>query len=186
MQDLLTQFTDRQLKLFAACMSTLLIAAIVSYGFWPKVQQLRSLQDNRDVMADVTANDHGAAGEIDRLHNEIAAMRSRLQGDMVNLPVRQMESFIIGRLQTISWRNDVTLVGVEPADGESVEMYKEVLFRVQLDGDYFNLNDWLGDVSEELGYVVIKEFQLTVADDEPQDPLLKARLLLAAYRVMDN
>jgi hypothetical protein len=65
-------------------------------------------------------------------------------------------------------------------------MYREVLFRVELSGDYFALLDWLADVSEELGFVVIKEYQLSVADVDPQDPVLTTKLLLAAYRVMDS
>ena len=97
-----------------------------------------------------------------------------------------MESFILGRLQTISWRNDIALVSVEPSMGESVEMYREVLFRVELSGDYFSLLEWLGDVSAELGFVVIKEFQLSVSKADPQDPLITTKLLLAAYRVKDH
>lgn len=186
MQDLLDQLDGRQLKLLAACAAVLLLAAAVSYGYWPKIQELRTLQESRDVMAQVTATQVSAESEIARMNDEVAALRHRLQGDMANLPVRQMEAFIIGRLQNISWRNDMTLVGVEPAIGESVEMYREVLFRVELSGDYFALLDWLADVSTELGFVVIKEYQLGVADNDPQDPVLTTKLLIAAYRVMDS
>lgn len=186
MQDLLNQLDGRQLKLISGCAGVLLLALVISYGFWPKVQELQGLRESRDVMAQVTATQVSAEAEIARLDDEVKALRHRLQGDMANLPVRQMEAFIIGRLQNISWRNDVTLVGVEPAVGESVEMYREVLFRVELSGDYFALLDWLGDVSSELGFVVIKEYQLSVADRDPRDPLLTTKLLLAAYRVMDS
>lgn len=186
MQALLDQLDSRQLKLIAGCTVFLLLAAVISYGFWPKVQELRALQDSRAVLTQVTASRGGAEAEIASLNEKIEQLRRRLQGDMANLPVRQMESFIIGRLQTISWRNDVTLVGVEPSQGDSVEMYREVLFQVELTGDYFSLLDWLGDVSAELGFVVIKEFQLGVARADQQDPKLTTRLLLAAYRVMDG
>ncbi|MDH3642139.1 MAG: type 4a pilus biogenesis protein PilO [Gammaproteobacteria bacterium] len=186
MEHLLNQLDGRQLKLIAACGAIVLIAAIVNYGFWPKIQELGALRESRAVMTQVTATQVSAEAEIARLDDEVKTLSHRLQGDMANLPVRQMEAFIIGRLQNISWRNDITLVGVEPAIGESVEMYREVLFRVELSGDYFSLLDWLGDVSSELGFVVIKEYQLSVADIDPQDPLLTTKLLLAAYRVMDS
>jgi Tfp pilus assembly protein PilO len=186
MQELLGRFDSRQLKLMAGCAVVLLLAAVVSYGFWPKVQELRALQDSRAVLTQVTSTQRGAEGEIASLKEKIEDLRRRLQGDMANLPVRQMESFIIGRLQTISWRNGVTLVGVEPTVGNPVEMYHEVLFQVELTGDYFSLLDWLGDVSSELGFVVIKEFQLGVARADEQDPKLTTRLLLAAYRVTDS
>lgn len=186
MQQLLAQFDARQLRLIGGSCSVLLLAAVVMYGFWPKIQELRSLLDSREVLAQVAVTETGAEGEIGRLNEAIENLRKRLQGDMANLPIREMESFIIGRLQTISWRNDITLAGVEPTMGESVEMYREVLFRVELTGDYFSLLEWLGDISTELGFVVIKEFQLSVAKADPQDPLLTTKLLLAAYRVKDN
>ena len=186
MKDLLAQIDERQLKLICGCLILLLLAAVVMYGFWPKVQDLRSLYDDRAVLAQVTTTQTGAEGEIDRLNDSLETLRKQLQGDMANLPLREMESFILGRLQTISWRNDITLVGVEPTMGQSVEMYREVLFRVELSGDYFSLLEWLGDVSAELGFVVIKEFQLSVSKADPQDPLITTKLLLAAYRVKDN
>ena len=186
MQDILAKFEDRQLKLLAVCGVILLLGAAFAYGFLPKVNELRGLLESREVLAQVSATDTGAEGEITRLNDAIESLRTRLQGDMANLPLREMESFILGRLQTISWRNNMTLVGVEPTMGETVEMYREVLFRVELTGDYFSLLEWLGDVSSELGFVVIKEFQLGVAQADPQAPVLTTRLLLAAYRVKDQ
>jgi Tfp pilus assembly protein PilO len=186
MKTLLAQMDERQLKLICGCALFLLFAAVVMYGFWPKVQELRSLYDNQAVLAQVTTTQSGASGEIERLNSSIEALRKQLQGDMASLPLREMESFILGRLQTISWRNNITLVGVEPSMGESVEMYREVLFKVELSGDYFSLIEWLDNVSSELGFVVIKEFQLGVGKADPLNPEISTRLLLAAYRVKDN
>lgn len=186
MEDLLSRFDSRQLKLMGGCAVVLIIAALFAYGVWPQVQELRALRDSHAVLSQVNATPEGAQGEIARMTGTIEESRKRLQGDMANLPIRQMEAFILGRLQTISWRNDVALIGVEPAVGQSVEMYREVLFRVELSGDYFSLLHWLEDVASELGFVVIKEYQLNVAASDPQDPVLRTKLLLAAYRVMDS
>ncbi len=186
MQDLLNKLDNRQLALIGLSATILVLAALVTYGFMPKTQELRAALEARNVMMQVALNEAGSEAEIVRLSDELKTLRHRLQGDMANLPLRQMEAFIIGRLQSISWRNDITLVGVEPAVGESVEMYREVLFRVELSGDYFDLLDWLADVSAELGFVVIKEFQLNVAEARPKDPRLTTRLLIAAYRVTSS
>lgn len=186
MQDLLAKLDPRQLKLIGGCVIVLVLAELFAYGVWPRVQELGALRDNRAVMSQVSATPQGAEGEIARLTEEIEDLRKRLQGDMANLPMRQMESFILGRLQTISWRNGVALVSVEPAAGQPVEMYREVLFRVELTGEYASLIQWLEDVSTELGFVVIKEYQLNIAQADPHNPALKTRLLLATYRVMDS
>jgi Tfp pilus assembly protein PilO len=186
MQDLLNKLDNRQLALIGLSAMTVVVAALVMYGFWPKIQELRALIETRNVITQVALNEANSETEIVRLSDELKTLRHRLQGDMANLPLREMEAFIIGRLQSISWRNDIVLVGVEPATGESVEMYREVLFRVELSGDYFDLLDWLADVSAELGFVVIKEFQLNVAEANPKNPRLTTRLLIAAYRVTSS
>ena len=186
MRDLLKKLDNRQLALIGLSATTVVLAALVTYGFWPKTQELQTLIETRNVMTQVTLNEASSETEIVRLSDELKTLRHRLQGDMANLPLREMEAFIIGRLQSISWRNDIILVGVEPATGESVEMYREVLFRVELSGDYFDLLDWLADVSAELGFVVIKEFQLNVAETNPKNPRLTTRLLIAAYRVTSS
>ncbi len=183
MESLLQQLDERQRRLLIACLAALVVAAAFAYGVLPQIRELRALFDNLEVMQRVTSAEDGASGEIDRLNQEMEALRKQLQGDMANLPRRQIESFIIGRLQTISWRNEVALVSVEPAQGEPVEMYRELLFRVELSGDYFALLDWLTDVSSELGFVVIKEFQLGVSEPDPRNPRLATRLMLAAYQV---
>ncbi len=186
MQDLLNKLDNRQIALVGLSATIVVLAALVIYGFMPKTQELRSLLENRNVMMQMTLDEASSETEVVRLGDELKTLRHRLQGDMANLPLRQMEAFIIGRLQSISWRNDILLVGVEPTIGESVEMYREVLFRVELSGDYFDLLDWLADVSAELGFVVIKEFQLNVAEADPKDPRLTTRLLIAAYRVTSS
>lgn len=186
MEQLLASLDERQRKLIIGCLGVLVLVAAVMYGFVPKVKELIALRESYAVLTQTTKNAQGAAGEIEHLQQQIEDLTVRLRGDMANLPARQMESFIIGRLQKISWRNDVTLVSVEPTVGESVEMYREVLFSVELTGDYFDLLAWLGDVSGELGFVVIKDFQLGVASPDPDNPKLTTRLKLAAYRVIQD
>ena len=53
---------------------------------------------------------------------------------------------------------------------------------VELAGDYFDLMDLLDDVAHELGFVVIKDYKMTVDDDRPRAPRISTSLLMAAYR----
>ena len=183
MEHLLNQLDGRQLKLIAACGAIVLIAAIVNYGFWPKIQELGALRESRAVMTQVTATQVSAEAEIARLDDEVKTLSRRLQGDMANLPVRQMEAFIIGRLQSISWRNDVQLVGVEPADGGLAGEFSELLFDVELHGRYLDMFAWLESTKEELGFVVIKQFEMTpISQAGAEEPELRVNLTMASYR----
>ncbi len=186
MQDFFDNAEPRVVALMLAGVVLLVALVEVTYLLWPQVRQYRALSASHATLQQAVTSSDSLEAQLGKIDAEVQTLSRRLHGDMARLPAKQMESFIIGRLQTISWRNDVTLVAVEPAAGESVEMYREVLFRVELVGDYTALLRWLEDVATELGFVVIKEYQLNVAEDHPDNPPLKTRLLLAAYRVTDG
>ena len=112
-------------------------------------------------------------------------LRYRLYGDMANLPVKQVEAYIIGRLQKISWNNGVELVSVEPSTGDRVQIFQEMLFNVQLVGGYDDLYAWLWEARNDLGYVVVKEYALTRSNRDDAEPLLLADLSLASYRAVE-
>ena len=186
MQALLNQLDARQLKLMGGCAVVLLIAAFVMYGIWPSVNELQALRENRAVLTQVNAAPQGADGEITRLRTELEDLRKRLQGDMANLPLRQMESFIIGRLQGISWRNHIDLLSVNPGMGGRVQVFEEVLFNVRVSGDYFDLYQWLQEVREELGYVVVKQFNITPGASTDKSDRLTATFTIVSYREAEH
>ena len=75
------------------------------------------------------------------------------------------------------------LVGIEPSEGALSNGYAELLFNVQLEGDYFNFYRWLRQVSDQLGFVVVKDFDIDRgALANGVDPQLNIRLTMAAYR----
>ena len=74
-------------------------------------------------------------------------------------------------------------MAVEPRAGERVQMFQESLFEIELYGSYGGLFTWLADVGDDLGFVVIKEYQMRPAEDIAKDPRLHVELTLASYRV---
>ena len=110
-------------------------------------------------------------------------LEQTLNGDASNLPAKQMEAFVIGRLQTISWRNDVVLVSVRPREGTPLNQFRELIFDVELEGDYFDFFDWLRDIGEELGFVVVKRFEISKSNRSGAEKApLEVDLTMAAYR----
>ncbi len=112
----------------------------------------------------------------------IDELKFRLHGDMANLPLKQVESYVIGKLQKISWRNDVDLVSVRPATGERVQIFDEVLFNIELIGEYDDIYRWLWDAKNELGFVVVKEYAMRRRDNVDDNPRLLTTVSLASYR----
>lgn len=185
MQELLQKFSLRELRLALVGLGAIIIVALAAGVLMPKIKT--AMAANREITVLEEAAQDGA--ELDRhLAEQRAAiedLRYRLYGDMASLPVRQVEAYIIGRLQRVSWNNDVQLVSVEPATGDRVQIFQEMLFNVQLVGQYNDLYKWLWEARNDLGYVVVKEYSMTRHDNVDDQPLLLADLSLASYRAVE-
>ncbi|MDX1516736.1 MAG: hypothetical protein R3288_07845 [Woeseiaceae bacterium] len=181
----MARLSVRELRLLLAGAGCVLTAALMLAFVVPKAKELVAARKVVAVLEEAAVD----GSELDRHLQErtaiIEELRYRLHGDMASLPAKQVEAFIIGRLQKISWNNDVDLVSVEPTVGERIEVFQETLFHVRLNGRYRDLYRWLWEARTELGFVVIKQFELTRSDDADEDPALLARLSLASYRAVE-
>ncbi|MDH3871745.1 MAG: hypothetical protein OEU44_05990, partial [Gammaproteobacteria bacterium] len=63
-----------------------------------------------------------------------------------------------------------------------VYKFEEALFEVEISGDYFDLYNWLQDLGEDLGFVVVKHFKLRPLDQNETSPRLNAKLTIVSYR----
>lgn len=182
MEALLQKFQLRELRLVLLGAGMIITVAVFSGLVLPKVKLLQQTYQSVNSLEQASQGAGVLELQISRQHELLEALRFRLHGDMEDLPPRQVESYIIGRLQKVSWNNDVELVSVQPADGEQIHIFQEMLFTVQLAGHYADIYGWLWDVRNELGFVVIKELGLSRQDADDGQPLLRAELTMAAYR----
>ncbi len=178
----LARFDERTVRMALAGVLVLVLAAAVTYLVVPEGRALRDAWQAREALRNTIGNRTRMDAEIAALGGHIEDLQKRLHGDMASRPVRQMESYIIGRLQAISWRHKVELRGVTPGQGRQVRMFREIMFDVQLAGGYFALVDWLRDLSRELGFVVVKEYELVPATRDTRDPPLLLKLKMVSYR----
>ncbi len=182
MKDQLLRMPDRQLLLIGWSLPLLFLAAMASYVIKP---EFKSWQSTRASVASTTAaaTSIDIDAQLDWLSREIEALEQKLHGDGASRPAREMESFVIGRLQTISWGNEIELIGIQPNEGTLINGYEEMLFNVQLEGDYFDFYNWLDQVNAQLGFVVVKNFDIGRATStEGIAPRLSIQLTMAAYR----
>jgi len=182
----LDRLDDRSLLLLMAGVAGLLLAAGVVYLLVPEYKALNTAVETRANMRETVSKGKAVFGELEHLAEQVTELRQRVHGDMANRPLKQMESYIIGRLQKISWEHNVELRGVAPGPGRSVQMFKEIVFDVELVGAYFDLVAWLRELSRQLGFVVVKEYRmrpLNVADLEPE---LALNLKMVSYRLVSN
>ncbi len=184
MSGVLDRLSVRELRLLLIGVAAIVVAGLAFGLLVPRAKAMIAAQDAVDVL-EAASQDDAALEQLLREENTtLDELRHRLYGDMANLPVRQVEAYIIGRLQEVSWDSGVELVSVEPTMGQQVQVFQELLFNVELVGTYNDLYQWLWDVRNELGYVVVKEYSLTRQDDVDDEPALSARLSLASYRTI--
>jgi len=179
----LEKLDPRQQRLLVGGGLALLVAVLFSYVLLPQVKLYRQGLESKGVLEAAARQGQEVSLQLETLRGDVEGLKRQLHGDMANLPEQQLEAFVIGRLQGISWRNNVELLSIEPGTGESVQMFNESLFKVALSGDYRALYTWLGDISEELGFVVIKEYEMRPVEDVAEDPRLTVALTIASYRV---
>lgn len=186
MHELLQKTEPRTLSLLMVSVTLLVIAALGSYVIWPQARDYRQSLNTLAVLEDVTSRGDSLEQEMATLKGNVAALDRELHGDMVNMPDNQMESFIIGRLQGISWRNNIELMRVTPGNGSTVNVFEEVLFDVHVLGDYFDLYNWLQDLSEELGFVVVKKFDMQPAPGSDVGERIRAQFTIVSYREVND
>lgn len=182
MEALLTRLDPRQQRLILIAVVAIIAAALFSYLLIPEIKKYNASVAARTVLEKVADSGDDLSTQTAKTQSAIDELGRKLHGDLANLPAREIEAHIIGRLQKISWRNNVELVSVEPGIGDTVEMFREILFRIELSGDYFDLFAWLQDAEQELGYVVVKQYEMQPQDVTAESPNLSVRLTMASYK----
>jgi Tfp pilus assembly protein PilO len=182
MGKLFENLEPRVILMLMGAAALLTVTVLFTYGIWPEVKDYRSLDHSRTVLEKVVESSGALDVEISRIRDDLDSLEHRLHGDTVNLPENQLEAFIIGHLQNISWRNNIQLLGVKPGKGNKVHIFDEVPFEVEVSGDYFDLFNWLQNLGEDLGFVVVKHFTIRPLDQNETSPRLTAKLTIVSYR----
>jgi len=181
---------SRSLPLLLGLTLILSLAASGMYLLWPQYKHWKSATEQHRLLQRSTRNQGDLAAQLDEAKRNIEALNRQLYGELTGLPERQIESYLVGRLQKISWDSGVELVRVVPTRGERIQDFRENLFEVRLQARYRDFFDWLTRVKQDLGYSVIQRFQMQPAPNQNQagqraDPLLDITLTLVIYRMED-
>lgn len=186
MMELLKKISLREIHMLLLGIGAIVSAGVIVALLVPNVKALRVAKAEVRVLENAAQDSVALDQHLQQKHEKIAALQYQLHGDMANLPPKQVEAFIIGRLQRISWNNDIELVSVAPDVGERVKIFQEMLFQVQIAGQYEDLYRWLWEARDDLGFVVVKEFSLRRNDAVDEEPRLLAELSLASYRAVEE
>ena len=184
MQDFFDNAQPRVVAMMLIGIVSLIAMLEATYLLWPQVKTFKQLYSSHQVLERAVVGNESLSSQLQNIESEVQDLSRQLHGDMAQLPVKQMESFVIGRLQKLSWASDVELVSVQPGSGKQVQNFRERLFEVKLIARYHDFFEWLQIVNHELGYIVVKKFEISPNDrDELENPRLSLLLTLVSYRM---
>lgn len=182
MFDAIQKLGEREFRLALLGVGLLVTVAALSLTLLPSSKDYLAARKAVAVLEAASDTSTDLEQELQTRRSNIEELRFRLDGDMANLPLKQVESYVIGKLQKISWRNHVDLVSVKPSSGQRVQIFDEVLFNIELVGEYDDVYRWLWDAKNELGFMVVKEYEMRRSDDVDDTPRLQTTVSLASYR----
>jgi Tfp pilus assembly protein PilO len=184
MNAVLIRFGRREFLLILSMAVLSITALLFTFLVLPPLKTYLQISKTESSLSHVVIDGQELNSQLDQFRQDIELLERRLHGDMASLPEKEIEAHIVGKLQQISWQNNVQLVGVEPSAGDTVESFHEILFRVSLAGDYPDLYQWLREVGDELGFVLIKQYEMQTLDDVAKNPLLSVKLTMSTYRAL--
>ena len=182
MTQIFSQISQKAFVFLLAGVLMLMVATTSVYGLWPQIKDIKSGLVTRDELRELVANKEQLDVQHTMLEQEVETMKRKLKGDLANLPEKKMEAYIIGELQNISWNHEINLIGVKPVKGNEIQMFQEILFKVQMSGEYFDLYEWLLDLRDQLGFIVIKSLELNPINQNDTDTSLLMKLTIASYK----
>ncbi len=160
-------------------------AALTVYGVVPKYKAWVKSNHSYELLSNAAGSTVDLNEQINKMDSELKELQHKLNGDSASLPFKQFESHVIGQLQEVAWQHNVQLASITPRRGDRVDMFREMLFEVDISGDYFDIHRLLKEFRNKLGFVVVKQFDLKPGNDSAKK-WLDVSLTLASYRVEKN
>jgi len=176
---------DHRLQLVVLAIPFVLLGA-AGYGFWlgPPARELLAQRGSRALLEETLTGGEAITGELARIRGAVEGLEQQIYGKGMNRPMNQLEAEIIERLQEVSSREHVQLVGIRPKPKRRLRGFLESPIQVEITGTYRDIGRWLWALSAELGFVVVTEYDLRPVRLQDDSPLMM-KLTLVSYRSMD-
>jgi Tfp pilus assembly protein PilO len=149
------------------------------YLFKKTIAEYGQMKERRILLQATVDSGAQLSNDISDCRQQVDTLTKKLHGENPPLPVNQMVAQTIDRLDSISSDHDIQLISVTPKKPQSVNIFEEIPFSIEVRGGYKGLADWLRSVEQELGHMVVKHFEITT---QTGWNLLTMRLEMVSYR----
>ena len=182
----LMEVEPRSLGLILLLLSLLVTTAIALYMIKPQYQRFNETSNSFEMLNSQIDDQAQLQRAIDTERNQIKEMQLRLHGEAGDMPVNEMEAYLVGRLQGLAWAAGIELAGVRPGQAKRIMEFEEISFKVDVTGEYRDLYDWLNKIGDKLGFMLVSNYEISLAGRKSNETPLKMNVTIVFYRAADK
>jgi len=182
MREYLIGVQPGSLKLILAMGAVLIATAVALYMIKPQYLDFRDRRVSYEMLHNQIEGQLSLQQAIDEERKSIRELQLQLHGEAGNMPVNQMESYLVGRLQGLAWDAGIELVGVRPGTAKRIMQFEEISFEVDVTGEYKNLYMWLDNMADALGFMLVTNYEISLSGGHRNRTELLMHVTLVFYR----
>jgi Tfp pilus assembly protein PilO len=174
------------LKLILAMLAAVLVAGSTLYMIKPQYLDLGDRRVAYELLQNQIDDPTQLQQAIDLERKHISELKLQLHGEAGNMPVNEMESYLVGRLQELAWDAGIELVGVRPGTAKRIMEFEEISFEVEVAGEYKNLYRWLDNIGNALGFMLVTNYEIRLTSRKQTTTDLSMHVTIVFYRAADK
>lgn len=186
MRENLMEVEPRSLGLILLLLGFVIATAIALYMVKPQYQRFSENSNSFEMLNGQIDDQAQLQRAINTERNKISEMQLKLHGEAGDMPVNEMEAYLVGRLQGLAWAAGIELAGVRPGPAKRIMEFEEISFKVDVTGDYRNLHDWLNRIGDKLGFMLVSNYGISLAGRKDNEIPLKMNVTIVFYRAADK
>ncbi len=182
LSEFMNQLAPAQFAAGLVALVLLVLAGLYTVGVRPAQSEQARLQAELKAIPITASQETGMMETSAQIRARLDAVETALYGTAgANQSAEQLEADVIEKLQDLSWRTQVDLRAVRPAEGDVVDGFLATDFSIRVTGRYQDLYQWLQGLDQDLGFVVIKDYRMAPVGALAGDDIA-VELTLATYR----
>ncbi|MGB5276371.1 MAG: type 4a pilus biogenesis protein PilO [Gammaproteobacteria bacterium] len=182
----LIELEPRSLQLILALVAAVVVTGTALYMIKPQYLEYRERRASYEMLQNQIDDPAQLQQAIDQQRKHIGELRLQLHGEAGNMPVNEMESYLVGRLQELAWNAGIELVGVRPGTAKRIIEFEEISFEVEVAGEYKNLYRWLDNIGDALGFMLVTNYEIRLSSRKSNTTELNMHVTIVFYRAVDK
>ena len=182
----LPQVEPRSMGLILLLTGFLITVALSLYVVKPLYQSFRDKSTSFEMLQSQIDDQAQLQQVINIERKKIKSLQLQLHGEAGDLPVNEIEAYLVGRLQGLTWEAGIELSGVRPGQAKRILEFEEISFQVDVTGEYKNLYQWLNKIGDTLGFMLVSNYEINLAGSKRGRENLKMQVTIVFYRVANR